>query len=103
VVVAGVPRVALAGLGRLGPRPIAVGAAPYSSTQRLTSGDVSSRSTDEPRNSSTIRRDRRTRSLSVFTAMPFSTFREHAGTSTREFSTSTTQTRQTFTGVRFSR
>ena len=31
--------------------------------------------------------------------MPASTFREHEGTSVRAPSTSTTQTRQTFTGV----
>ena len=35
--------------------------------------------------------------------MPGSTWREQAGTSTREPSSSTTQIRQTFTGVRFSR
>ncbi len=35
--------------------------------------------------------------------MPGSTLREHAGTRTREPVTSTTQTRQTLTGVRFSR
>ena len=35
--------------------------------------------------------------------MPASTLREHAGTSTREPVTSTTHTRQTLTGVRFSR
>ena len=34
--------------------------------------------------------------------MPASAFREQAGTRTREPATSTTQTRQTLTGVRFS-
>jgi hypothetical protein len=67
-----------------------------------TAGAVE-RSTDEPRNSSTILRLRRTRSESVWTSIPGSTLREHAGTRTREPSTSTTQTRQTLTGVRFSR
>ena len=41
----------------------------------------------------------RTRGESVWTTMPASTLREHDGTSTRAPSTSTTQTRQTFTGV----
>jgi len=41
----------------------------------------------------------RTRSESVSTTIPSSTFREQAGTSVRAFSSSTTQTRQTFTGV----
>jgi len=45
----------------------------------------------------------RTRSLSVFTTIFGSAAREQAGTRTRDPSTSTTQTRQTFTGVRFSR
>ena len=44
----------------------------------------------------------RTRSESVSTTMPSSTLREQAGTSARAFSTSTTQTRQTFTGVKVS-
>ena len=61
------------------------------------------RSTDEARNSSTIFRLWRTRSESVFTTMPGSTLREQLGTSTREPSTSTTQTRQTFTGWSVSR
>jgi len=43
-----------------------------------------------------------TRSESVITAIPGSTFREQAGTSTLEPATSTTQTLQTLTGVRFS-
>ena len=60
-------------------------------------------STDEARNSSTIFRRVRTRSESVCTSMPGSAVREQAGTSVRDPSTSTTQTRQTFTGVRFSR
>jgi hypothetical protein len=66
--------------------------------KRCPSGAVE-RSTDEPSSSSTSRRDVRTRSESVRTIMPSSTLREHEGTSVREFSTSTTQTRQTFTGV----
>ena len=61
------------------------------------------RSTEEPRNSRTILRDRRTRGESVRMSIPGSTRREQAGTSVREPATSTTQTRQTFTGVRFSR
>ena len=48
---------------------------------------------------STSRRDVRTRSESVCTTIPGSTLREHEGTSTREPSSSTTQTRQTLTGV----
>src|SRR5581483_11688734 len=48
-------------------------------------------------------RDVRTRSESVRTFIPGSTRREQAGASTREPSTSTTQTRHTFTGVRVSR
>src|SRR5271155_4686755 len=61
------------------------------------------RSTDDARNSSTMRRLRRTRSESVLMDMFGSTLREHAGTRVREPSNSTTQTRQTFTGVRLSR
>ena len=57
------------------------------------------RSTDEPSSSSTSRRLVRTRSESVRTTIPASTLREHAGTSARAPSTSTTQTRQTLTGV----
>src|SRR5215475_12368670 len=60
-------------------------------------------STDEARSSSTIRRLSRTRSESVLMDIPGSTLREHAGTNTRDPSNSTTQTRQTFTGVRLSR
>ena len=60
-------------------------------------------STEDARNSRTRRRLRRTRSESVFIFIPGSTFREQAGTNTREPSSSTTHTRQTFTGVRFSR
>ena len=60
-------------------------------------------STEDARNSSTIRRLVRTRSESVCTVMPGSAFREQAGTSVRDPSTSTTHTRHTFTGVRFSR
>ena len=60
-------------------------------------------SADEARNSMTIFRDVRTRSESVCTFMPASALREQDGTRVREPSTSTTHTRQTFTGVRFSR
>src|SRR5262245_3200111 len=45
-----------------------------------------------------MRRESRTRSESVVTTIPSSTFREHAGGRTREPSTSTTQIRQTFAG-----
>ena len=65
-------------------------------------GPASETSTDEPRNSRTTLRDIRTRSESVWTSIPGSTGREQAGASTREPVTSTTQTRQTLTGVRFS-
>ena len=65
-------------------------------------GPASEMSTDEPRNSRTILRDVRTRSESVWTSIPASTLREQAGTSTRDPVTSTTQTRQTLTGVRLS-
>ena len=47
--------------------------------------------------------DPATRSESVRIAMPLSAFREHAGTSAREPSSSTTQTRHAFTGARVSR
>ena len=50
----------------------------------------------------TILRLWRTRSESVLTTMPSSTLREHAGTSTRAPSISTTQTRQALTGCRVS-
>ena len=60
-------------------------------------------SAEDARNSSTIRRLVRTRSESVRTVMPGSALREQVGTSVREPSTSTTHTRHTFTGVRFSR
>src|SRR5207248_4500478 len=59
-------------------------------------------STDEARSSSTSRRLCLTRSESVLIFMPASTLREHAGTRTRAPSSSTTQTRHTFTGVRVS-
>src|SRR2546426_1863147 len=59
-------------------------------------------STDDARSSRTRRLLCRTRSESVAIFIPASTLREHAGTSTREPSSSTTQTRQTLTGVRFS-
>jgi hypothetical protein len=67
-----------------------------------TAGPASDTSTDEPRNSRTTLRDVRTRSLSVWTSMPGSTRREQAGARTRDPATSTTHTRQTFTGVRLS-
>ena len=60
-------------------------------------------SAEEARNSRTILREVRTRSESVRTVMPASALREQAGTRVRDPSTSTTQTRQTLTGVRFSR
>src|SRR5689334_7381212 len=59
-------------------------------------------STDDASSSSTSRRLCRTRSESVLIFIPASTFREHAGTSTRAPSTSTTHTRHTLTGVRLS-
>ena len=55
-------------------------------------------STEEARNSITSLRECCTRSVSVLTFIPSSAVRLHAGTSTREPSTSTTQTRHTFTG-----
>src|SRR5713226_10697579 len=60
-------------------------------------------STEDASSSRTSRRLCRTRSESVWTFMPASTLREHAGTNTRDPSSSTTHTRQTFTGVRVSR
>ena len=66
-------------------------------------GPASERSTDEPRNSRTSFRECRTRSDSVWISIPGSTLREQAGTRTRDPVTSTTQTRQTLTGARFSR
>src|SRR5205807_8167354 len=60
-------------------------------------------STDDASSSSTSRRLCRTRSESVRIFMPASTLREHAGTRTREPSTSTTHTRQTLIGVSVSR
>src|SRR2546422_517216 len=59
-------------------------------------------STDDARSSSTRRRLCFTRSEFVWTFMPASTLREHAGTRTRAPSSSTTQTRHTLTGVRLS-
>ena len=83
--------------------PYRDGSTPYSAIQRCTSGEASDMSADEARNSSTIFREVCTRSESVCTFMPGSALREQAGTRVREPSTSTTQTRHTFTGVRFSR
>ena len=57
------------------------------------------RSTDEARNSITILRLSRTRAESVRTTMSGSTLREHAGTSVRAPSSSTTQIRHAFAGV----
>ena len=57
------------------------------------------RSVDEPSSSITMRLLVRTRSESVCTTMPSSALRAHAGTSVRAPSSSTTQTRQAFTGV----
>ena len=74
------------------------GCASYCSMYASASG-ASERSTDEPSSSSTSRRDVRTRSESVCTTIPASAFREHAGTSVRAPSSSTTHTRHTFTGV----
>ena len=91
----GVPLPASAG-SAAGPKRSA--RAPYSSFQRATSGAIE-RSTDEPSSSSTSRRLWRARSVSVRTTMPCSTLREQDGTSTREPSTSTMQTRQAFFGV----
>ncbi len=65
----------------------------------LNSGVASDRSTDDASSSNTSLRLILTRSESVFTTMPGSTLRAHAGTSTRDPSTSTTQTRQALTGV----
>ncbi len=82
--------------------PNRAGSAPYSSIMSATPG-ASERSTAEPSSSSTNRRLWRTRSEPVCTSMPGSTRREQAGTRTRLPATSTTQTRQTLTGVRLSR
>ena len=68
-----------------------------------TESSASDRSTDDARNSNTILRLCRTRSLSVATLIPSSAGREHDGTSVRLPSTSTTHTLQTFTGVSVSR
>ncbi len=57
------------------------------------------RSTDEASSSSTILRFSRTRSESVWTTMPSSASREHAGTSVRAPSSSTMQTRHALAGV----
>src|ERR1700757_2283910 len=59
-------------------------------------------STDDASSSSTTRRLCRTRSESVRIFIPASTLREHAGTSTRDPSSSTTQTLHALTGVRVS-
>ena len=64
---------------------------------------VVERSTDDASNSRTSFRECRTRSLALRTVMPGSTAREQAGASTRAPSTSTTQSRHTFTGLSVSR
>ena len=58
-------------------------------------------STDDVSSSSTIRRLWRTFSVSVRTSMPSSHLRAHDGTSVREPSTSTTQTRHALMGSMF--
>ena len=78
------------------------GCASYRCMYSCIAGAVET-STEEARNSSTNRRLSRTRSESVLIDMPGSTLREQAGTSVRDPSNSTTQTRQTLTGVRLSR
>ena len=83
--------------------PYLAGSTPYSAIQRCTSPEASDTSAEEARNSRTIFREVFTRSESVCTFIPGSALREHDGTRVREPSTSTTHTRQTFTGVRFSR
>jgi hypothetical protein len=60
---------------------------------------VIDRSTEEARNSITILRLWRTRSESVWITMSGSTLREHAGTSVRAPSSSTTQIRQALAGI----
>src|SRR3989441_8597903 len=59
-------------------------------------------STDDARGRGTGRRVGFPRSEFVWTFLPASTLREHAGTRTRAPSSSTTQTRHTLTGVRLS-
>ena len=63
---------------------------------------MSATSTLDARNSITSLRECCTRSVSVVTFIPSSAARLHAGTSVRAPSTSTTQTRHAFTGVRLS-
>ena len=72
------------------------------SIQRATSGVVE-RSTDDASSSSTSLRLCFTRGESVCTTIPSSAAREHDGASTRAPSTSTTHTRQAFTGCSVSR
>ena len=79
-------------------RPVALGLDVVVSRYGWTIGAVD-RSTEEARNSSTILRLSRTRSESVWTTIPSSALREHAGTSVRAFSSSTMHTRQAFAGV----
>ncbi len=92
----------MTGCATVAASPYRSGLHPYSAIQPSTSGVVE-RSTEEARNSSTILRLCRTRSEEVRTTIPGSALREQAGTSAREPSNSTTQTRQTFTGWRVSR
>src|SRR5438552_3066709 len=75
---------------------------PYRPIHAWTWGEQSDMSTDDASSSRTRRRLCRTRSESVWTFIPASTLREHAGTRTRDPSTSTTQTLHTLTGVRLS-
>ena len=108
VVVAGLAVVALVrgGAARPAARSGRVGAVALVVARGIAvglGGPASDRSTDEPRNSSTTFREMLDALDSVWTSMPASTLREQAGARTRAPSTSTTQTRQTFTGVRFSR
>src|SRR4051812_49653657 len=102
VMVPGLAGVALpAGNGSIA-APNRSGSAAYSSCQRCQSSLASDVSTLEPRNSITSLRDCRTRSVSVEIFIPASAVREHAGTSTRDPSTSTTHTLQALIGVRLS-
>ena len=108
VVMARLERVALAGrrgrggravAGRVGSVALGVGGdRPVGRDRaRPATGRPTSRGTRGP-SCATVR----TRSESVWIAIPGSTTREQAGTRTREPASSTTHTRQTLTGVRFS-
>src|SRR5262249_16039992 len=82
--------------------PYRSGHAPYCVEYSRACGAVE-RSTEEPRNSSTILRANPTPGEFVWILIRGSTLREQAGTSAREPDSSRTETRQTFTGVKFSR